>query len=77
MEGPTHRPAGARPGEAGPGPDRPGIRPTDYNIGVNIGRDAGQTVLYVHIHIIPLYAGDCEDPTGGGRGVIPGKGRYR
>jgi diadenosine tetraphosphate (Ap4A) HIT family hydrolase len=53
------------------------LRPTGYNIGVNIGRDAGQTVLHVHIHIIPRYPGDCEDPAGGVRGVIPGRARYR
>ncbi len=53
------------------------LRPTGYNIGVNIGRDAGQTFLHVHIHIIPRNPGDCEDPTGGVRGVIPGKARYR
>ena len=53
------------------------LRPTGYDIGVNIGRDAGQTVLHVHIHIIARYPGDCEDPPGGVRGVIPGKARYR
>jgi diadenosine tetraphosphate (Ap4A) HIT family hydrolase len=53
------------------------LRPTGYNIGVNIGRDAGQTVMHVHVHVIPRYPGDCEDPTGGVRGVIPGKARYR
>lgn len=52
-------------------------RPTGYNIGVNIGRDAGQTVMHVHVHVIPRHSGDCEDPTGGVRGVIPGKARYR
>jgi diadenosine tetraphosphate (Ap4A) HIT family hydrolase len=53
------------------------LRPTGYNIGVNIGRDAGQTVMHVHVHVIPRYPADCEDPTGGVRGVIPGKARYR
>ncbi len=53
------------------------LRPTGYNIGVNIGRDAGQTVMHVHIHVIPRYPGDCEDPPGGVRGVKPGKARYR
>lgn len=52
------------------------LQPTGYNIGVNVGRDAGQTVMYVHIHVIPRFAGDCEDPTGGVRGVIPGRARY-
>jgi diadenosine tetraphosphate (Ap4A) HIT family hydrolase len=51
-------------------------RPTGYNIGVNIGRDAGQTVMHVHIHVIPRYPGDCADPTGGVRGVIAGKAGY-
>jgi diadenosine tetraphosphate (Ap4A) HIT family hydrolase len=53
------------------------LRPAGYNIGVNIGRDAGQTVMHVHVHVIPRYPGDSEDPTGGVRGVIPGKARYR
>jgi diadenosine tetraphosphate (Ap4A) HIT family hydrolase len=52
------------------------LRPTAYNIGVNIGCDAGQTVFHVHVHVIPRYPGDCGDPTGGVRGVIPGKARY-
>jgi diadenosine tetraphosphate (Ap4A) HIT family hydrolase len=50
--------------------------PTGYNIGVNIGTDGGQTVMHVHIHVIPRYPGDSEDPTGGVRSVIPGKARY-
>lgn len=53
------------------------LRPSGYNVGVNIGRDAGQTVMHVHIHVIPRFAGDCEDPTGGVRGVIAGRARYR
>ncbi len=52
------------------------LRPAGYNVGVNIGRDAGQTVMHVHVHIIPRYPGDSEDPLGGVRGVIPGKARY-
>ncbi len=51
-------------------------RPTGYNIGVNVGRDAGQTVMHLHVHIIPRYRGDCDDPTGGVRGVIPARARY-
>jgi diadenosine tetraphosphate (Ap4A) HIT family hydrolase len=47
-------------------------RPSGYNIGC----EAGQTVMHVHIHIIPRYAGDCDNPTGGVRGVIPGQARY-
>jgi diadenosine tetraphosphate (Ap4A) HIT family hydrolase len=52
------------------------FRPSGYNVGVNIGRDAGQTIMHVHVHIIPRYSGDCDDPTGGVRGIIPGKARY-
>ena len=48
------------------------LQPAGYNIGVNVGRDAGQTVMHVHVHIIPRYSGDVDDPTGGVRGVIPG-----
>ena len=48
-----------------------------FNIGMNIGEDAGQTVMYPHIHMIPRRKGDCEDPTGGVRNVIPGKGNYK
>ncbi len=50
--------------------------PAGYNVGVNVGRVAGQTVMHVHIHVIPRYSGDTDDPTGGVRGVIPGKARY-
>ena len=50
--------------------------PSGFNVGVNIGRDAGQTVMHAHIHVIPRYAGDVADPTGGIRNVIPDKGRY-
>jgi len=52
------------------------LQPAGYNIGVNVGWDAGQTVMHVHVHVIPRYPGDSEDPTGGVRGVIPGKARY-
>jgi diadenosine tetraphosphate (Ap4A) HIT family hydrolase len=50
--------------------------PSGYNIGVNVGRAAGQTVMHAHVHVIPRYPGDTADPTGGVRHVIPGKGRY-
>lgn len=50
--------------------------PNGYNIGVNEGRAAGRTVDHVHIHIIPRYVGDVEDPRGGIRGVIPDKKIY-
>lgn len=48
-----------------------------FNVGMNIGRSAGQTVMYPHVHCIPRRSGDCEDPTGGVRGVIPGQANYR
>jgi diadenosine tetraphosphate (Ap4A) HIT family hydrolase len=51
-------------------------QPAGYNIGVNVGVHAGQTVPHVHIHVIPRYPGDTDDPTGGVRGVIPAKMRY-
>ena len=50
--------------------------PDGYNIGVNIGSAAGQSILHVHIHIIPRYTGDVENPQGGVRHVIPKKGHY-
>jgi len=50
--------------------------PQGYNIGFNVGESAGQTIKHVHIHVIPRYKGDMEDPTGGVRHVIPGKGKY-
>ena len=48
-----------------------------YNVGINCGEAAGQTVMYPHVHLIPRKAGDCEDPVGGVRSVIPGQGNYR
>jgi diadenosine tetraphosphate (Ap4A) HIT family hydrolase len=50
--------------------------PDGYNIGVNIGCPAGQSVMHCHIHVIPRYKGDTEHPRGGVRGVIPDKRRY-
>ena len=52
------------------------LHPDGYNLGVNVGQAAGQTVGHVHIHLIPRYAGDVEDPRGGIRWVIPAKARY-
>jgi diadenosine tetraphosphate (Ap4A) HIT family hydrolase len=52
-------------------------KPQGYNVGVNVGRVAGQTVFHTHLHLIPRYAGDVPLPDGGVRNVIPGKGIYR
>mgnify|MGYP005838861415 FL=1 len=52
------------------------FHPAGYNIGLNIGQAAGQTVAHAHIHVIPRYTGDVPDPRGGVRFVIPAKGRY-
>jgi diadenosine tetraphosphate (Ap4A) HIT family hydrolase len=52
------------------------FKPAGFNVGVNCGEAAGQSVLHAHIHIIPRYAGDVPNPRGGVRNVIPGKGNY-
>lgn len=52
------------------------LKPAGYNIGVNIGPAAGQTVMHVHIHLIPRYPGDSPNPIGGVRNILPGKGAY-
>jgi diadenosine tetraphosphate (Ap4A) HIT family hydrolase len=49
---------------------------TGYNIGINNGASAGQTIFHVHIHLIPRFKGDMENPRGGVRGVIPEKRMY-
>lgn len=51
-------------------------KPDGYNIGANCGAFAGQTVMHLHLHLIPRYEGDMEDPRGGVRGVIPSKQKY-
>lgn len=51
-------------------------QPDGYNIGMNCGAAAGQTVMHMHCHLIPRYAGDQKDPRGGVRWVIPGKADY-
>jgi diadenosine tetraphosphate (Ap4A) HIT family hydrolase len=50
--------------------------PDAFNIGVNDGVAAGQTVMHMHIHLIPRYAGDTEDPRGGVRWIFPEKADY-
>ena len=52
------------------------IRPDGYNVGFNAGIHAGQTVMHCHVHVIPRYLGDMENPRGGVRGVIPSKQSY-
>jgi ATP adenylyltransferase len=49
---------------------------TGFNVGINAGASAGQTVFHVHVHLIPRRDGDVADPRGGVRGVIPSKQRY-
>ena len=49
--------------------------PDGYNIGVNVGKAAGQSRMHVHMHLIPRYAGDVPDPRGGIRCVLSGRGR--
>jgi diadenosine tetraphosphate (Ap4A) HIT family hydrolase len=50
--------------------------PDGYNVGFNSGTAAGQTVMHAHIHVIPRYTGDMDDPRGGVRHAVEGKGRY-
>lgn len=52
------------------------FHPDGFNIGINCGAAAGQTVWHAHIHVIPRYKGDVAEPQGGVRGVIPGKQGY-
>ena len=49
---------------------------TGFNVGINDGEDAGQTIMHCHIHLIPRRKGDMESPRGGVRGVIPSKQSY-
>lgn len=50
--------------------------PDGFNIGINVGEAAGQTINHLHLHLIPRYSGDVSDPRGGVRHVIPSKGNY-
>jgi diadenosine tetraphosphate (Ap4A) HIT family hydrolase len=50
--------------------------PAGYNVGVNIGEAAGQTVGHAHVHLIPRFPGDVSDPRGGVRWVIPERAAY-
>ncbi len=52
------------------------LSPDGFNIGINVGAAAGQTVAHAHVHVIPRRKGDVEDPRGGVRWVVPGKARY-
>ena len=50
--------------------------PDGYNVGINIGAAAGQTVAHAHLHIVPRFCGDVEDPRGGIRWIIPARAAY-
>ena len=52
------------------------LKPQGFNVGVNVGRTAGQTIDHVHLHLIPRFEGDMSNPRGGVRGVIPEKQKY-
>ena len=51
-------------------------KPDGFNIGINDGTAAGQTVMHLHIHLIPRYSGDILDPRGGVRWIFPDKAAY-
>jgi diadenosine tetraphosphate (Ap4A) HIT family hydrolase len=51
-------------------------KPDGYNVGFNAGEAAGQTVFHLHVHVIPRFRGDVEDPRGGVRWVVPAKAAY-
>lgn len=51
-------------------------QPSGYNVGVNVGEAAGQTMFHLHVHVIPRYVGDQADPRGGIRWIFPEKADY-
>lgn len=51
-------------------------QPDGYTVGINEGEAAGRTQNHLHVHVIPRYFGDVEEPQGGLRNIIPGKGNY-
>jgi diadenosine tetraphosphate (Ap4A) HIT family hydrolase len=53
------------------------LSPDGFNVGFNVGEAAGQTVPHLHVHVIPRFSGDVDDPTGGVRLVVPERGNYR
>ena len=53
------------------------LRPDGYNVGFNVGEAAGQTVMHLHVHLIPRFRGDVVDPRGGIRHVIPARGNWQ
>jgi len=52
------------------------LAPDGYNVGINVGEAAGQTVKHLHMHLIPRFFGEMENPRGGVRGVIPARQSY-
>lgn len=52
------------------------LHPDGYNVGFNAGAAAGQTVMHLHVHVIPRYRGDMDDPRGGIRWIMPARARY-
>jgi diadenosine tetraphosphate (Ap4A) HIT family hydrolase len=52
------------------------LSPDGYNVGINDGPTAGQTIPHLHIHLIPRYKGDRADPRGGVRWIVPEKADY-
>jgi diadenosine tetraphosphate (Ap4A) HIT family hydrolase len=51
-------------------------KPDGFNVGINDGTAAGQTLMHLHIHLIPRYVGDLPDPRGGVRWILPDKAKY-